>query len=121
LRTETTVVFLALAIALGVAGGIAMSSSVPGILVGVAIAAALVPPSAVAGIGLSLWDLDIFTNSLLLTIQNVIGLILGMMSVFFVKRITPRKYHEKEKGKQYIIITISIFIALSVIVGIISF
>ena len=121
LRTETTFVFLALAIALGVAGGIAMSSSVPGILVGVAIAAALVPPSAVAGIGLSLWDLDIFTNSLLLTIQNVIGLILGMMSVFFVKRITPRKYHEKEKGKQYIIITISIFIAISVIVGIISF
>lgn len=121
LRTETTFVFLALAIALGVAGGIAMSSSVPGILVGVAIAAALVPPSAVAGIGLSLWDLDIFTNSLLLTIQNVIGLILGMMSVFFVKRITPRKYHEKEKGKQYILITISIFIILSVIVGIISF
>jgi uncharacterized membrane protein len=121
LRTETTFVFLALAIALGVAGGVAMSSSVPGILVGVAIAAALVPPSAVAGIGLALWDLDIFTNSLLLTIQNVIGLILGMMAVFFVKRITPRKYHEKEKGKQYIIITISIFIALSVIVGIISF
>lgn len=121
LRTETSFVFLALAIALGVAGGIAMSSSVPGILVGVAIAAALVPPSAVAGIGLSLWELDIFTNSLLLTIQNVIGLILGMMAVFFVKRITPRKYHEKEKGKQYIIITISIFITLSVIVGIISF
>ena len=120
LRTETSFVFLALAIALGIAGGIAMSSSVPGILVGVAIAAALVPPSAVAGIGLSLWKLDIFTNSLLLTIQNVIGLILGMMAVFFVKRISPRRYHEIEKGKQYIIITISIFIALSVIVGIIS-
>ncbi|TFH01390.1 MAG: TIGR00341 family protein, partial [Nitrosopumilus sp.] len=68
LRTETSFVFLALAIALGVAGGIAMSSGVPGILVGVAIAAALVPPSAVAGIGLALWDFDIFTNSLLLTI-----------------------------------------------------
>lgn len=121
LRTETSFVFLALAIGLGIAGGIAMSSNVPGILVGVAIAAALVPPSTVAGIGLSLWELDIFANSLILTIQNVIGLILGMMSVFFVKKITPRKYHEKEKGKKYMIITISIFIALSVIVGIISF
>lgn len=121
LRTETSFVFLALAIGLGIAGGIAMSSNVPGILVGVAIAAALVPPSTVAGIGLSLWELDIFANSLILTIQNVIGLLLGMMAVFFVKKITPRKYHEKEKGKKYMIIIISIFIALSVIVGIISF
>lgn len=121
LRTETSFVFLALAIALGIAGGIAMSSNVPGILVGVAIAAALVPPLAVAGIGLSLWELDIFINSILLTIQNVIGLILGMITVFFVKKITPRKYHEQAKGKQYMVITISIFIALSVIVGIISF
>lgn len=121
LRTEVSFVFLALAIALGIAGGIAMSSNVPGILVGVAIAAALVPPSAVAGIGLSLWELDIFTNSLLLTIQNVIGLILGMIMVFFIKKITPRNYHEKEKGKRYMIISISIFIALSVVLGIISF
>lgn len=120
LRTEVSFVFLVLAIALGVAGGIAMSSSVPGILVGVAIAAALVPPSAVAGIGLSLWELDIFTNALLLTIQNVIGLILGMIMVFFVKKITPRKYHEKEKAKRYMIITISIFVAMSIVIGIIS-
>lgn len=121
LRTDVSIVFLALAISLGIAGGIAMSSHVPGLLVGVAIAAALVPPSAVAGIGLSLWELDIFTNSLLLTIQNVIGLILGMIVVFFVKKITPTKYHEKEEGKRYIIITISIFIALSLLLGMISF
>ena len=60
LRTETSFVFLALAISLGVAGGIAMSSNVPGILVGVAIAAALVPPTAVAGIGLSFMAIRYF-------------------------------------------------------------
>ena len=121
LRTETSFVFLALAIALGIAGGIAMSSNVPGILVGVAIAAALVPPAAVTGIGVALWDLDIFTKAFVLTASNVIGLILGMMIVFFVKRITPRKYHEKEKGKKYMAVTISIFVALSVIVGFLTF
>lgn len=120
LRTETSVVYLALAITLGIAGGIAMSSNVPGILVGVAIAAALVPPAAVTGIGLSLWDLDIFTNALVLTAENVIGLILGMMLVFFVKRITPRAYHEKEKSKQYMAITISVFVILSIAVGLLS-
>ena len=72
LRTETSFVFLALAIALGIAGGIAMSSDVPGILVGVAIAAALVPPAAVAGIGLALWQLDIFIDAFVLTALNVI-------------------------------------------------
>ena len=121
LRTETSIVFLALAIALGIAGGIAMSSNVPGILVGVAIAAALVPPSAVTGIGLALGRIDIFTDALVLTASNVIGLILGMMIVFFVKRITPRKYYEKEKGKKYMIISISIFVGLSLIVGWLTF
>jgi hypothetical protein len=41
-------IFVALAIALGLAGGIAMTTSVPGLLVGVAIAAALVPPDVVS-------------------------------------------------------------------------
>lgn len=121
LRTETSFVFLALAIALGIAGGVAMSSDVPGILVGVAIAAALVPPAAVAGIGLSLWQLDIFASAFVLTALNVIGLILGMMIVFFVKRITPRKYHEKEKSRKFMAVTISIFVALSIIVGFLTF
>ena len=120
LRTETSFVFLALAIALGIAGGIAMSSNIPGILVGVAIAAALVPPAAVTGIGLAMWELDLFLSALVLTAMNVIGLILGMMTVFFTKRITPRKYHEKEKGRKYMAITMSIFVALSVIVGLIT-
>ena len=117
LRTETSFVFLALAIALGIAGGIAMSSNVPGILVGVAIAAALVPPAAVTGIGIAMLELEIFSAALVLTAMNVIGLILGMMIVFFAKRITPRKYHEKEKGRKYMAVTISIFVVLSIIVG----
>ena len=121
LRTENSFVFLALAIALGLAGGIAMSSNVPGILVGVAIAAALVPPTAVTGIGLALGNFDIFNQALVLTASNVIGLILGMMIIFFVKNITPRKYHQKEKGKKYIIITISLFIIMSVIVAVLTF
>ena len=121
LRTEISFVFLALAIALGVAGGVAMSSDVPGILVGVAIAAALVPPATVAGIGLASWDLEIFANAFILTALNVIGLILGMMVVFFVKRITPRNHHEKEKGRRYMITTISVFSILSVIVGLLTF
>jgi len=120
-RTEISPVYLVVAIALGVAGGIAMTTDIPGILVGVAIAAALVPPAAVAGIGIALVDFEIFSSALTLTAANMIGLILGTMSLFFIKGITPRRFYEKEKARRYIIITITIFIGLSIALGFMLF
>jgi uncharacterized hydrophobic protein (TIGR00341 family) len=120
-RTEISPVFLAVAIGLGLAGGIAMSTDIPGILVGVAIAAALVPPAVVAGIGIALWDFDIFSSALTLTAANIIGLVLGMMIVFFIGGVTPRKFYEKEKAQQRMIITITIFIGMSVLLGFLLF
>ncbi len=119
-RTEMSPVFLAVAIALGLAGGIAMSTNIPGILVGVAIAAALVPPASVAGIGLALLNFDIFSSALILTAANIIGLVLGMMIIFFISGVTPRKFYEKEKARNHMIITISIFIGLSILLGFLS-
>ena len=116
-RTEISPVFLAVAIALGLAGGIAMSTNIPGILVGVAIAAALVPPAVVAGIGIALWDFDIFFSAFTLTAANIIGLVLGMMVIFFIGGVTPRKFYEKEKAHQHMMITITIFIGLSILLG----
>lgn len=120
-RTEMTPVFLAVAILLGLAGGIAMSSDIPGILVGVAIAAALVPPAVVTGIGLALLDYDMFINSLTLTAANILGLVLGTMVVFYVLGITPRKYHEKHQARKYQTYTIMVFIAMSAALGILTF
>jgi len=120
-RTEMSPVYLAVAIALGFAGGIAMTTNIPGILVGVAIAAALVPPAAVAGIGIALVDFNIFSSALTLTAANIIGLILGTISVFFIEGITPRKMFEKEKAYRQSIITITIFIALSIGLGFLLF
>lgn len=120
-RTEISPVYLVVAIALGFAGGIAMTTNIPGILVGVAIAAALVPPAAVAGIGIALLDFEIFSSALTLTAANVIGLLIGTMSIFFIKGITPRRFYEKEKAQRYIIITITIFIAFSILLGFLLF
>ena len=119
-RTVVSPVFLAVAIALGLAGGIAMSTDIPGILVGVAIAAALVPPASVAGIGIALVDFDIFSSALTLTAANIIGLVLGMMIVFFIGGISPRKFYEKEKAHRHMVITIVVFIGLSILLGVLS-
>lgn len=120
LRTEISPIFVALAISLGIAGGIAMSSEIPGLLVGVAVAAALVPPAVVTGIGIAFIDWEIFVNALILTSANIIGLILGVMIVFYAKRIDPIHYHKKEKAKKYLTVSIGIFVGLSVLLGIIS-
>ncbi len=120
LRTTTSPIDIGIAILLGIAGGIAMVSSIPGILVGVAIAAALVPPAVVTGIGLALLDVRIFTGGTLLTAANVIGLLLGSMIVFLVRGITPRKYYEKEKARKYLLLTIVIYTGFSVLLGILS-
>lgn len=120
-RTEMTPVFLIVAILLGLAGGIAMSSDIPGILVGVAIAAALVPPAVVTGISLAMLNYDMFINSLTLTIANVLGLVLGNMVIFYSLGMTPRKYHEQEQAKKYQTYTIIVFVALSVALGILTF
>jgi uncharacterized hydrophobic protein (TIGR00341 family) len=117
-RAEISPVYLAVAIALGLAGGIAMTTDLPEIIVGVAIAAALVPPAAVSGIGLALGDFDIFSSALTLTFANIIGLILGMMVVFFLEGISPRKYFEKEKAQKHMVITITIFVGLGILLGI---
>jgi len=120
-RTEMTPVFLIIAILLGLAGGIAMSSDIPGILVGVAIAAALVPPAVVTGIGLALFDYDIFINALTLTAANILGLVLGTMIVFYALGITPRKYHEQEQARKYQSYTIFVFVGMSIALGILTF
>lgn len=120
-RTQMSPVFLVVAILLGLAGGIAMSSDIPGILVGVAIAAALVPPAVVTGIGVAMLDYDIFINALTLTIANLFGLILGTMTVFYIMGVTPRRFFEKQKARKYITYTISVFVVLSIILGILTF
>jgi len=120
-RTEMSPVFLGVAIALGIAGGIAMSTNIPGILVGVAIAAALVPPATVAGIGIALLDFNIFSSALTLTAANIIGLVLGMMIVFFIGGVHPRTFYEQEKAQRHMIFTIIAFIGLSILLGFLLF
>ena len=119
-RTAPSPIDVILGILLGAAAGIAMISIIPGILVGVAIAAALVPPATVIGIGLALFDLDIFSGSLLLTSSNVVGLILGCTIVFLLRGITPRKYHDRASAKKYLMGTITLYICLGIILTLLS-
>src|SRR5690606_5938578 len=60
-------------------------------LPGVAIAVALVPPLASAGIGLSILDLEMFSGAILLFLVNVIGIMFSSMVVFAMFNFSLKK------------------------------
>jgi len=60
-------------------------------LPGVAIAVALIPPLATAGVGLSLFDWAMISNALLLFMVNIIGIMFSAMIVFSMFRFSIKK------------------------------
>ena len=114
IRAVTSPVFLILAVALGIAGALAMSSNVPGTLVGVAIAAALVPPASVIGIGFAMLDADILIGASILTLSNIIGLLLGTLTVFLIAGVTPKRYGQNRQiDVKYVVFIVSVLIGAS--------
>jgi len=97
------------------AGGLALVTAIPEILVGVGVASALLPPATVTGIGVALMDASLFTGSLTLTIIYLIGLQLGCTIILRVKGVQPRRYYQKTEAKKhlvYFILTFSLLLLL---------
>ena len=84
-RTDPRIFDLMIALAGGAAGAVAVVS--PGVgtaLVGVAVATALVPPTACAGILLARGDVDLAIGALLLVLTNIVAIQLAFSVVFWV-------------------------------------
>ena len=73
-----------------------MNASLPG----VAIAVALVPPLAFAGVGLSFFDWAVVSNALLLFLVNIIGIMFSAMIVFSMFRFAVKKKVTQEAVKE---------------------
>lgn len=89
-RTHPSVQDLIVALASGAAGAYAMArKDVATALPGVAIAAALVPPLSVIGIGLAYGDLEIASGSSLLFTTNLVAIVLAGSLVFLLLGFRP--------------------------------
>lgn len=89
-RTNPNLVDLGIAVISGIAGAYAHArEEVAKTLAGVAIAVALVPPLAVAGIGLGWMDWQIFSGALLLLFTNLTGMVLAGSVTFMVLGFSP--------------------------------
>ena len=89
-RLNPTLLDLAVAIIAGIAGAYTKAyKEILSSLAGVAIAVALVPPLAVAGIGLGRLDLEFFSQAFLLFSTNLVGILLAASFTFRVLGYSP--------------------------------
>ncbi len=89
-RLSPTILDLFVAIVSGVAAAYAKNNEkILGSLAGVAIAVALVPPIAVAGIGLGWGEWVMFGSAFLLFVTNLVGIVLAAAMTFMVLGYSP--------------------------------
>jgi len=119
IRSQTSLIDIGIGLILGLAGGLALVSSVPEMLVGVGVASALLPPAAVSGIGLALMNMELFSGAFILTLVYLVGLELGCTLLLRIKGVRPRKFYQQAEAKKhsaYFIITFSILLIVLLII-----
>jgi len=96
-RLSPTILDLFVAIVSGAAAAYAKSNEkIVGSLAGVAIAVALVPPIAVAGIGLGWGEWHMFSSAFLLFLTNLVGIVFAAALMFIFLGFSP--LHVARKG-----------------------
>jgi len=101
-----------LALASGSAGAILVTRRASATLVGVAMAAALLPPLVTFGLLVGSGNAAISTNTLLTFTINVICINLAGVLTFVAQDIRPLSWWEESKAKRSTIIAVSIWIVL---------
>ncbi|MCB9898641.1 MAG: DUF389 domain-containing protein, partial [Planctomycetes bacterium] len=103
---------IALALAAGAAGSLAFTSGVSGVVVGVMVAVALLPPLVVAGLlaGSGHWTLA--ARALVLLLTNVTCVNLAAVATFILRKVRPRTWWEGERAKKATRIAVTTWIVM---------
>jgi len=112
-RTDPNAVFILMGVLLGFATMIALSEGIPEGIAGVAIAAALLPPAVVTGISIALFP-EGTVRAIILTLQNVVGLVAGSIIGVMFLHIGPRDLFAQIQSRQ-VIIQVAWFLAVMII------
>jgi uncharacterized hydrophobic protein (TIGR00341 family) len=99
-RLSPGVLSLVVALAAGVAGALSLSSGISSALVGVMIAAALVPPTAVVGIGLAWGEPNAVFGSAVLVAVNFLSINFAALAVFRYKGYGPEQWFKSEAARR---------------------
>ena len=111
-RTDADYSGTAIALASGAAAALSLVSGVSGVLVGVMVAVALMPPAVTIGLMLSTGAMDLALGASLLLAINIVCINLSSKLVFLVKGIRPRTWLEARKARQSQKIYLMIWVVL---------
>jgi len=111
-RAEVRLDGLALAMAAGGAAALSLANGQSSVLVGVMVAAALLPPGAAIGLFAGDGRFDLAMRAGLLLVLNIAALVLASLIVFRVKRIRPRGWIEQQNAKWSFWINVAITVVL---------
>lgn len=97
-RTIVRIDFIALAVASGAAAALSALKGTSSSIVGVMVAAALLPPIAATGLFIGAQEFIFAGRVLMLLALNVACLVLAATCVFYMRKITPRNWYNKESA-----------------------
>jgi len=93
-RTQGGPIYIVMTLLLGFASIVAITRDISEAIAGIAIAAALIPPTAVIGIVMVMAP-SMLAETVLLVLDNTIGLLAGALAATTVFQISPRKESER--------------------------
>ncbi|MFK7787966.1 MAG: TIGR00341 family protein [Phycisphaeraceae bacterium] len=103
MRSETKFSDIAVALAAGAAGAIAVTTGVSPALIGVMVAVALVPPLVACGLLLGTGEYAAASGALILVVTNIVCVNLAAVGVFLIQGIRPTHYEDKARAKKAVI------------------
>jgi uncharacterized hydrophobic protein (TIGR00271 family) len=98
-RLAPDLLSLVVALGAGVAGALSLSTGVSAALVGVMIAAALVPPTAVVGIGLAWGRPTAVVGSAVLVMVNFLAVNLAALAVLWRQGYRPERWFQRNEAR----------------------
>ena len=114
-RAEVRLDGMALAIAAGAAAALSLTRGANATLVGVMVAAALLPPGAAVGLFLGTGEFALASRAGLLLSLNVASLVLSALVVFRLRGIRPRTWLEKKGADRAVAINMALSVLLLLI------
>ncbi|SDQ66380.1 TIGR00341 family protein [Natronobacterium texcoconense] len=120
-RITPDVIALFLALGSGVAGVVSLTRNVGSVLVGVAIAVALVPPAATVGLGIAWWHPTVVVTAGTLVLVNLLSINLTALILLWVSgyrpRATERVEHVYGRLRSRVVVLLVAIAVLSLVLG----
>jgi uncharacterized hydrophobic protein (TIGR00341 family) len=120
-RTAPDVLSLVVALGAGVAGALSLRSGVSASLVGVMIAVALVPPTAVIGIGVAWGKPVLVAGSSVLVLVNALSINLAALGTFWYSGYRPESWFGLDQARSALAkqvgTLVAVLLVLSVVLG----